>query len=293
MKFFKKVLFHLYPRILFVEIACCILLLYIAVHALSVQSFLYDFYWKWKLIIIVFVAVLGTIVFIPKVLKIIFHKPPRGQKSTRWALLLIIFMSIAAPNIIMLDHVAVAYFGKTKTIHSIDEMKYHPDYTFFMMNDTDSFSPHVNGYYIHQHVSGRHEKTFHIDIFASKSFIIQDTIIIVGKQYHTEYDGRPSNDYAKRLVDNAFTTAQTDFETLQIKENDVMMRVFEKNVRQKYLEGVESARSYQPSKIFLFQLNSFHIAHARKKSMYIYLGFFIFVNGVIVLTLLSGKYIKE
>jgi hypothetical protein len=96
MRLFKKVLFTLFPKILFVQIICHALLLFIAVKAIPVNTELHSFYNKGHIFIILLVAILGTLIFAPKVFKIVFMEPNKGQRITRIALL---FFILSCPEI--------------------------------------------------------------------------------------------------------------------------------------------------------------------------------------------------
>lgn len=293
MKFFKKVLLNLFPKIFVVQFICYALLLIIAVKAIPNNTELHAFYEKWCILIILIVALLGTLLFFPKVIKIVFVEPNRGQRTTRIALLFFIFLSIASSNLIMLNHIAVFHFGKTKHINSYSEIHKYPEYSFFTIKQTDSLDDKLNAYYINDHVSGKQKKTFHIDIYASKLMQSDFETIIIGKKYQTDYEGRLSASYGQQLIDKDFEKAKNNFEHLDITPNDTLVRVFESFSREKYIAAAKLTDQNIRFNTAILEFETYNITHAKRKSLIIYFGFVIVIDIILILILATGKHFKE
>jgi hypothetical protein len=135
------------------------------------------------------IAILATLFFIPIVLRIVFVEPNKGQCTTRIALLSFIFMSIAIPNLIVIDKLAVSHFGKTQIINQLDDVEFYLE-VFFVLNQVKSLQELRNGYYINNHLSGKNKKTYHFDIYDAKKLTTNRLPLIIGKRYDKEYSGR-------------------------------------------------------------------------------------------------------
>lgn len=292
MKFFKKVLFKLYPKLLVAQIVSHSILIFIAIKAIPVNTSFIHFYWKWKVFIILCVAILATLIFIPKSLKIVFAEPNKGQRTTRIALLFLIFLSIAAPNLIIVDMLVVSHFGKAQVINQLDDVKLFPEVSFFVLNKHKSLQEYKSGYYINNHLSGKHKKTYHIDFYASK-VINSNPSIIIGKLYDTEYPGRKSDTESQRLIDKDLENANKNFKQIIITTQDTLVRTFEKFQFEKFIDAAKLINSNINKNSTVLELKTRNIAHAKQKSLIIYLGFSIFINLFMVLFLSTGMYFKD
>lgn len=292
MKLFKKVLFDLFPKILFVQLISHALLLFIAVKAIPVNTQLHSFFNKWDIPTILLIAILGTLIFAPKVFKIVFMEPNKGQRTTRIALLSFIFMNIAIPNF-FLNRFAIFHFGKTKNVVNISEVQTHPDYSFFTIEQSSKLDIDRNAYYINDHVTGKNKKTFHIDIYASKLIENDNKTVIIGKQYRTDYDGRPSSTFAQKMMDKDLETAAKDFEQLDLSSKDTLVRTFESFSRKQYLAAAQLIDKNINLNSIILEAQTYNITHMKRKSLIIYFGFILFLEMVLVFFLASGKYFKE
>lgn len=292
MKFFKKVLFALYPKILIVQLVGHALLLYIAVKSIPVNTELHSFFNTWNVLIIVAVSILGTTFFLPKVLKIVFVEPNKGQLNTRIAMLFFIFMSIATPNLIVLDKLAVSHFGKTQIINQLDDVESYPEVSFFVLNQIKPLQEYESAYNINNHLSGKHKKTYHIDIYASK-IINSNPSIIIGKLYDSEYPGRKSDSEAQRLIDKDLENANKNFKQIIITTQDTLVRTFDKFQFEKFIDAAKLIKNNINENTTVLELKTRNIVHAKQKSLIIYLGFSIFINLILVLFLSTGMYFKE
>lgn len=292
MKLFKKVLFNLYPKILFAQLVSYSILIYIALKAIRVDTPFCHFYWEWKILIIMGIAILTTTFFISKVSKIVFIKPNRGQRTTRLALLFFIFMSIAAPNLIILDMLVVSHFGKIQVIEQFEDLESYPEVSFFVINQIKPLKEYKSAYYINNHLSGKHKKTYHIDIYASK-IINSNPTIIIGKKYDTDYPGRKSDFEAQRLIDKDLEIARENFEELFISTGDTLVRTFQKFQFEKFIDAAKFIDNNINENATVLEVKTNSIASAKRKSLIIYLGFSIFINLILILFLSTGMYFKE
>lgn len=293
MKFFKKVLFDLYPKIIIVQLVCNTLLLFIAVKSIPVNTEFHSYYNRWDILIIVVLSIIGTTLFLPKVLKIVFVEPNRGQRTTRIALLFFIFLSIASPNLIVLDRLAISHFGKTKVINHLEEVELYAEVSFFVLNQTKSLQEYENGYYINNHLSGKHKKTYHIEIYAAKFINTNKYPLIIGKRYDTDYPGRQSPTEAQRLIDRDLEKASENFEQINISIQDTLVRTFEKFQFKKFIDAAKLLDNNINNNTTVLELKTKSIAHVKRKSLIIYLGFSIFINLILIFFLATGKHFKE
>lgn len=295
MKLFKKVLFALFPKILFVHIICYALLLIIAVKAIPVNTALHAFFNKWDILIIIVIAILGTLIFASKVFKIVFLEPNKGQRITRVALLSFIFMSIAIPNIIALNQIAIFHFGQIKNVNKYADILKHPEYSFFTIDNPDSLDDSNKAFSIDYKEYGRNRRTLSIYIYAIKLLKIDEQNIIIGNLYNSDYDyeGRASTSYIQRMIDVNIEKAESDFQQFQISSTDIFLKTFNLHQNEKFLTAAQLIHDDIDSDTLVIEKvsNSYH--DFKRNSLILYLGGILVFQIILILFLATGKHFKE
>lgn len=294
MKFFKKVLYSLYPKILIAQILYLVLMIfflwYCLIHNTAYKYLVID----WEILFFIVLALLFTSFFIPKIFKIVFYKPRyNSQSSARIALSFFVFLSIFSQFIVLKEQV-LYILGKTYKANNVYEIQEHPESSFFIFNSNIELSGVQDAYYINTSYSGKSKNTFNIDIYATKPLKHNNqTVAVFCKRYQTDYSGRQSEAEAQRLVDKDLESAKSSFRNLNIQTTDTLRRIYKKFDIEKFYSSFRLIPNEYKKDYDLLLHSDTTIYSYKRKGFIIFTGFAIFVNLILVLFLSTGIRFKD
>lgn len=294
MKFFKPVLYRLYPKILVAQILYLALMIffiwYCLIHNTAYKYLVTD----WEILFFIVLALLFTSFFIPKIFKVVFYKPRHNsQSSARIGLSFFVLLSMFSQFIVLQEQV-LYILGKTYKATNVYEIPEHPESSFFIFNSNIDLSGVQAAYYINTSYSGKSQKTFHIDIYATKPLKHHhQTVAVFCKKYATDYSGRQSEAEAQRLIDKDLESARSSFSHLHIQTTDTFKRVYKKFETEKFYAGFRlNPNEYKKDYDLLLHSDTTIYSHQRK-GFIMFTGFAILLNLILVLFLSTGMHFKD
>lgn len=114
--------------------------------------------------------------------------------------------------------------------------------------------------------------------------------MIIGKRYKAEFKPPSSESYKNELINKEIERVKKDFNNLTISTLDTLVRTFDEDSRKRYIKAAQLfKRKINPYSIIL-EAATYDISAMKRRSLIIYLGFFIAIEIVVILLLATGMH---
>lgn len=281
-----KILKDLYPKYLLLQ---CMIIVLIIFYLKFITTLIFQYQWlhydDYFFGVIIIVAIISCICFVPKIKLIIFKKPNKGQRTTREALFAMLVLCLVFPNF-FLREITANYLGKLVIVDEWKQIQDHPSATFFVVKNGHSLEHYHNNYYVHQYNTGRSKLFLHYNIYATKfNKLGKDNNVVFASIYKNDFENTVAD---QKLHDKLLKEVHNTFAVSQILPSDTLMRISNKStidlLHKSLALSIKDDRSASQVLLFVEKINS-NENYNPQKILWLYLIIFVCSNAVVILFL--------